>query len=659
MGPDNRQSRVIGFISPINTNEGANLCLNNVLITNNHGGEAIIKNDGNLFITNSLITKNGFSTMAIVSGGYVKINNTSIIDNFGVAGSFDCKNLIVNNSLIKNSFNLGKSSNGLGAGVYSFIIGDSVLENTMILNDGDKTSLKLIGLDEVNRTLIPALSFEGNAFLKNVSLINNYKNPPDIETTSAGSTFLSVIGFSGHSALNFTAIGCSFYNFKYLWVLNENRDLNFTFDGCVFKNIESLAASFRISADSIWVFTNCVFLDVDSNYQRPNYYRYHYDMCPISHDGVNNIPYDNNFWASNDMPVIRYADGRQIIFNYSPHNWIVINNVNGVLKLQITDGEITRDYEGSLPLSLSYASTGSEIVPVINVDGKSYPISFEGDNIKIASTPLDNPVLLPIVNNTIFSDDLTADYGNVKYTARFLCPWGDPLANKDVIFSINDKNYTVKTDENGFATLSVNINAGVHDVLIINPVSKQINVNTIEINKINPKLTVANVNTVYNGGKYLIINLNAPGTVSVVLNGKTITKSSDGKNPVKIPITLAPKTYTAVITYNGNVNYFKASATATIKVTKATPKLVAKKATLKNKKYTITLKDNRNKAMKKVKVTLKVKGKTYKAKTNAKGKATFKLTKLTKKGKYTAKVKFTGNKNFKAVTKSVKLTVKK
>ena len=83
------------------------------------------------------------------------------------------------------------------------------------------------------------------------------------------------------------------------------------------------------------------------------------------------------------------------------------------------------------------------------------------------------------------------------------------------------------------------------------------------------------------------------------------------------------------------------------------------KKSLKTKKYTITLKTNQNKPMKNVKVTIKINKKTYKATTNAKGKATFKIKKLTKKGKYTATIKFAGNKNYKATSAKVKITVKK
>jgi hypothetical protein len=98
------------------------------------------------------------------------------------------------------------------------------------------------------------------------------------------------------------------------------------------------------------------------------------------------------------------------------------------------------------------------------------------------------------------------------------------------------------------------------------------------------------------------------------------------------------------------------------KVTKKATKITAKKATFKakkkTKKYSIILKAGK-KAISKVKVTIKVGKKTYAAKTNAKGKATFNLKKLTKKGKYTAVIKFAGNKNYKATSTKVKITVKK
>jgi hypothetical protein len=101
----------------------------------------------------------------------------------------------------------------------------------------------------------------------------------------------------------------------------------------------------------------------------------------------------------------------------------------------------------------------------------------------------------------------------------------------------------------------------------------------------------------------------------------------------------------------------------TKKVTKTASKIIAKKTTFKKskkvKKYKITLKNTKNKAIGKVRVYLKVKGKTYKATTNFKGVATFKIAKLTKKGKYTAVIKFAGNKNYKASKAKVKITVKK
>ena len=165
----------------------------------------------------------------------------------------------------------------------------------------------------------------------------------------------------------------------------------------------------------------------------------------------------------------------------------------------------------------------------------------------------------------------------------------------------------------------------------------------------------------------------AKGNLTVTVDGKnTYSKELvNGSATVTVPELPAGK-HNITVTYTGDAKYSSISKNTTVNVPEkakpapAKPAKVATKITAKNKKfkaskkvkkYTITLKA-KGKPVKKVWVTLKVKGKTYKAKTNAKGKATFKIKKLTKKGKYKATIKFAGNKNYKASSKKVKITIK-
>lgn len=150
-------------------------------------------------------------------------------------------------------------------------------------------------------------------------------------------------------------------------------------------------------------------------------------------------------------------------------------------------------------------------------------------------------------------------------------------------------------------------------------------------------------------------------TIDFYVNGKLAGSAEidlDGVATLSYAVTKAGDlTYDAK--FSETIGHDAALATANLKVDKAKSKITAKNAKIKAKgKYTIAVKGN-GVAAKKVKVTLKVNGKKYTAKTNSKGKATFKLSKLTKKGKYSAKIKFAGNKNFKAADKKVTLTVKK
>ena len=127
---------------------------------------------------------------------------------------------------------------------------------------------------------------------------------------------------------------------------------------------------------------------------------------------------------------------------------------------------------------------------------------------------------------------------------------------------------------------------------------------------------------------------------------------------------LAPNKYTAKIYFAGvKDTYLKSSKTVKITVKKATAKLSAGaktyKAKTKIKRYVVTLKDNLKKPLRNTKVTLKIRGKLYSVKTNSKGKATFKLTNLPKKGKYVAVVKYAGNAYYKSITKKPKITVRR
>ena len=195
-----------------------------------------------------------------------------------------------------------------------------------------------------------------------------------------------------------------------------------------------------------------------------------------------------------------------------------------------------------------------------------------------------------------------------------------------------------------------------------------INNATITVSKTNTVLTADAITATYNINKNLVITLkdvngNAISGAKLIVNLKGVREYiTDANGQVKVNVAkLVPKTYTAIITFNGDDAYVKSAKNVQVIVKKAKAKIVAKKKTFKKskkvKKYTVTLKAN-SKALAKVKLTLKIKGKTYKAKTNTKGKAVFKIKKLTKKGTYTATATFKGDKYYKKATKKVKIKIK-
>ena len=172
-----------------------------------------------------------------------------------------------------------------------------------------------------------------------------------------------------------------------------------------------------------------------------------------------------------------------------------------------------------------------------------------------------------------------------------------------------------------------------------------------------------------NDGEYVVVTLKDDSgnplvnkDVIIDLGGQAKNYKTNGRGQVMIYTeSLVPKTYKAKVTVLDADKRPTSTFNINVVVKKEKPKIIAKKKTFKAKKkvkkYTIYLKVGK-KAVKNVRVTLKIKGKTYKAKTNAKGRAIFKIKKLTKKGTYKAVIKFNGDSWYDKATKKVKIKVR-
>jgi predicted outer membrane repeat protein len=250
---------------------------------------------------------------------------------------------------------------------------------------------------------------------------------------------------------------------------------------------------------------------------------------------------------------------------------------------------------------------------------------------------------------------------------------GNSITGVNVTVDLNGaKNYT--TDENGqIKIFTSNLGANTYDVYVsFNGTDNYLNSSAFTNVFVNTRPSVmvtTSLITTYQIHKYLMVNLKddmgrpiSGVEVFTVIHGVSYKATTDSNGDGRLIIRLDPMDYVATIVFD-NDNYTISMETARVLVYKADPKIIAKskkfKARKKVKKYTITLKDNIGKVIKNAKVTLKIKGKTYTAKTNSKGKATFKIKKLTKKGKFKATLTFNGNYLFNKVTKKVKIVCSK
>ena len=300
--------------------------------------------------------------------------------------------------------------------------------------------------------------------------------------------------------------------------------------------------------------------------------------------------------------------------------------------------------DGVTPVTVWYADWGSETNPVF-------------------------PAADPVATSIIIKDISTA---TKKVTIELVDVNGVAQAGKEISYSINGgATQTGETDADGLLTIDV-AEDGVIALAFagdeeLKAAETSINFASTAV-KTTPTITASAMTATAKIAKYYTITLKdstgkalAGESVTFYFNGKTTTVKTDENGKAKLSINVATKgNYQIAVSYLGNDKNNAVTTAKNIKVNVQATKATFAKATLKVKKaksVKFTLKDSKGKAIKGKKITIKVNGKTFSAKTNAKGVATIKV-KVAKKGKFTAVAKFAGDNTYKAISKKAVFTVK-
>ena len=563
---------------------------------------------GALFIAN--VAGTGFDGITFVNNDGKKT--------YGQQVSGYAIQLAIENGTVNNCKFLDWGSGVYGRGAAFCTISNSYFNGSSekVTNGGTKDyGTKAINLMGSHDITVKDCTFEGQV-LDGISIASNSGN-----NIMTGNTFIEncyAIYFGGASTQ-----GCVIANNTFIrcgWCEDANGNV-------IFKNLpvistQKAANGYVIADNTIEATPGSIFMKAESGNTAHGY--------PSAIGDIN--------ITGNTLTVAEGANPATITFMYILSNQ---GQLSPYAPINISGNTIA---DGVTPVTVWYADWGSETNPVF-------------------------PAADPVATSIIIKDISTA---TKKVTIELVDVNGVAQAGKEISYSINGgATQTGETDADGLLTIDV-AEDGVIALAFagdeeLKAAETSINFASTAV-KTTPTITASAMTATAKIAKYYTITLKdstgkalAGESVTFYFNGKTTTVKTDENGKAKLSINVATKgNYQIAVSYLGNDKNNAVTTAKNIKVNVQATKATFAKATLKVKKaksVKFTLKDSKGKAIKGKKITIKVNGKTFSAKTNAKGVATIKV-KVAKKGKFTAVAKFAGDNTYKAISKKAVFTVK-
>lgn len=235
--------------------------------------------------------------------------------------------------------------------------------------------------------------------------------------------------------------------------------------------------------------------------------------------------------------------------SFDGNDAVAVNDANNVI---VSEQSFTDVISGSEPTISDDANQNSSTGGDVPAPSTNASTGDNGTN----STPEDK-------NSTIISEDISLFYKNgTRFSAIFLDENGKALANQNIVFVINGVSYTKTTDENGMASIGINLAPGSYVMESKNLATNEtVKNNVTVISTINP----SNVVKLYkNGTHYYATFIDGQGnalankTVKFNINGVFYTRTTDENGTARLNIWLYPGNY-ILTAYNPINNEARAS----------------------------------------------------------------------------------------------------
>ena len=229
-----------------------------------------------------------------------------------------------------------------------------------------------------------------------------------------------------------------------------------------------------------------------------------------------------------------------------------VNSTVGVDLPKDAEGTVTVEIEGKKYTANIINGTAKVNIPGLGVGDYNITTTYSGDAKYVSMTKKGNITVIPNMDVNLYVDDVVMIYHDgTRLVAKLTDYQGRPIVNDIIYFTINGKTYAKTTDDNGAASIGLNLDSKVYTATVsynesevYSKISKNVTVT------INPTVISEDLVKMYqNDTRFYVKFTDSTGkaltktTVKFNIHGVFYTKKTDKDGVADLSIMLRPGEY--------------------------------------------------------------------------------------------------------------------